>query len=481
MNIPTLKSFKKSWETAVKANRQVVTIVGERKCNVLPDPLCVYATLLHESHLPACLLESGAHIAGKGRFSFVCAFGQPFAIASERESLNSLKQLLREKCPLPHKFLPFVGGAVGYIGHEAITLVESTVKAHENNPFNLPFIDLHFFGSVIVFDHKKNAVYCVANVSTALSVEKGYETGCQLLQSLEELVDNSQSSFITPDLANAESISSNLSKDEYMEMVLKAKEHIKQGDVFQIVLSRRLSVPFKGQGLSLYKSLRDINPSPYLFHMRFDDNCKNAVLVGASPEIMVKVGKREITVRPLAGTKKRGATPEEDVLIEKSMLEDPKETAEHRMLVDLARNDIGKFCSASSVSVTKLMVAEYFSHVMHIGSEVKGKLRKEVHPFDGCIGSLPAGTLSGAPKVEALKLISQLEPTARGTYGGAFGWFTDKALDTCILIRSALLLEGTLHFQTGAGIVYDSDPSKEFEETETKALAMKKALRNMEK
>ena len=184
-------------------------------------------------------------------------------------------------------------------------------------------------------------------------------------------------------------------------------------------------------------------------------------------------------IRPLAGTRKRGISREEDERSERELLDDEKETAEHRMLVDLARNDIGKFCQAESIKVTQLMQAEYFSHVMHIGSEVKGELREGLHPLDACIGSLPAGTLSGAPKVRALQLIAELESSQRGVYGGAFGWFTDQSLSTCIFIRSALLLGGILYWQTGAGIVYDSDPTKEYEETTIKARAIEKALLDM--
>ena len=214
--------------------------------------------------------------------------------------------------------------------------------------------------------------------------------------------------------------------------------------------------------------------------MRLGESCRNAVLIGASPEVMSKIQKGKMIVRPLAGTAKRGATPKKDKLNAEKLLNDPKEEAEHRMLVDLARNDVSRFCKAESVKVTSLMHVEYFKHVMHIGSEVSGGLNHGVIPFLALLGVMPAGTLSGAPKVEALRIISELEPSRRGPYGGAFGWFTDTALDTCIFIRSALLFEGKLYWQTGAGIVADSIPEKEYVETVMKAKGIETALKHIE-
>ncbi len=474
--------FKSNRQNAINANRKVVTHIRTIKAKKLLDPLLVYNAVLLKTKLPACLLESAVHTGSRGRYSYICLKGSPFAVMQEIEggSLSSIKDKFSAECPMPHKDLPFIGGAVGYIGHDAINSIETTVKANRVDPFGLPVIALYFYSSVIVFDHEKNVLHYISNVETALSEEEGFKKACCEIEEMEQYVNESVNTVIPIDKVSVKDVESNLSQAEYEEMVVKAKEHIPKGDVFQVVLSRRLSVPFEGSGVSFYQALRISNPSRYLFHMRLDESCRNAVLAGASPEIMSDIQKRKMIIRPLAGTKKRGTTPEEDRQIEEGMLCDEKETAEHRMLVDLARNDIARFCEAKSIKVTRLMKAEYFRYLMHIGSEVVGKLRKGVHPLDACVGSLPAGTLSGAPKVRALQIISEFEPSRRGPYGGALGWFTDKSLDTCIFIRSALLLEGKLYWQTGAGIVADSIPKDEYIETENKAKGIMNALKQID-
>lgn len=479
MKIQTLKQFIVDRDNAVRAHRKVVTMIGTKAYDSLPDPLIVYATVLGKSKRSACLLESATHSKEQGRYSFVCVDGKPFAATSSLKGLRRIKQQLREQCPMKHSFLPFVGGALGYVGHEVVTLVEKSVKPHKKDPFRLPYVGLQFMSKLMIFDHKEKIIYFVTNVSVEIDPLVGYEIGSDELEGLERCLNEADECLITSDVASVDEIVSNTSEDEFKEMVLKAKDHICRGDVFQVVLSRKLSVSFQGQGLSLYRSLRSINPSTYLFHMRFDDSCGNATVVGSSPEIMTEIIDGTKKLRPLAGTNKRGKTPEEDKQNAKDLLADVKEVAEHRMLIDLARNDIGKWAVAETVMVTKCMEIERYSHVMHISSEVVGKLRPGISPFDAFLASLVAGTLSGAPKIEALNLIAQLEASGRGAYGGAFGWFTDTDLDTCIFIRSGIIIDGTFHFQTGAGIVYDSDPDKEYAETEMKAAAMKKAIANM--
>lgn len=474
-----LSDYRSNRDASIKDLRKYTTLIRAVSAEKLPDPLLVYETVLQETTLPACLLESATHDGEKGRYSFICLFGKPFCIMRKMRSLASLKRRLRDISPLPHGELPFVGGALGYIGHEAITGIEKTVKMHPVDPFNLPVIALYCFHSVIILDHQTNTLYYVVNIPTSWDVEQGYTAGCRLIGEMEQCVSDSVSVQSVADVAKIENITSNLSEAEFSDMVVKAKDHINKGDVFQVVLSRRLSVPFQGNGVSLYRALRNINPSPYLFHMRTDKNCRNAILIGSSPEIMTDIRNREMIIRPLAGTRGRGKTLAGDRRNEHALISNKKERAEHKMLVDLALNDIRKFCQAGSVEVSKLMEPEYFSHVIHMASEVRGKLRDNVHPLDACIGSLPAGTLSGCPKVRALQLIQELEPCQRGPYGGALGWFTDQSLDTCIFIRSALLLDGVLCWQTGAGIVYDSDPKAEYLETVKKAGAIEKALREM--
>ncbi|KKU67929.1 MAG: hypothetical protein UX89_C0010G0008 [Parcubacteria group bacterium GW2011_GWA2_47_16] len=474
-----LTTFRNNRIAAVKDSRKFTTLVRAVPGKKPPDPLQVYELILQKSKLPACLLESATHKGELGRYTYICLFGSPFCIMRKIKSLKSLKRRLRDISPVPHEFLPFVGGAIGSFSHEVVSYVEKTVKPHAVDPFNLPVVALYCFHCIIILDHQTNTLYYVANVPTSCDVERGYKEGCRLIGEMEHFVTDSESVQHVCDVAEMENLKSNLSKSEFMDMVLKAKEHVNKGNVFQVVLSRRLSVSFSGNGLSFYKALRSINPSPYLFHMRTDKNCNNAILVGSSPEIMADIRNREMIIRPLAGTRKRGKISAGDKRNENALLNNPKERAEHKMLVDLALNDVSRFCQSDSVVVTELMKAEYCGSVIHMASEVRGKLQDGVPPLDAFFGVTPAGTLSGCPKVRALQVITELEPCRRGPYGGAFGWFTDLSVYTCIIIRSALLLKGVLYWQTGAGIVYDSNPEAEYLETEKKAGSIKKSLTEM--
>ncbi|MCR4311616.1 MAG: anthranilate synthase component I family protein [Candidatus Taylorbacteria bacterium] len=473
--------FENNRNLALRDSRKVTTLVRAFSGGVLPDPLLVYELILQKTKLPAVLMESATHEGEKGEYTHICPFGKPFYVHHEPRSLAVLKRKLRDISPLPHPFLPFVGGAGGSIGHEAISCVEKTVKLHPVDPFNLPVVALYTFHCVIVLDHRTNTLYYVANVPTSLGLKRGYKECCRLIGEMEHFVADSVNVRHVCDVAMMENLESNLSKEEYVDMVERAKEHINKGNVFQVVLSRRLSVPFFGNGVSLYKTLRSINPSPYLFHMRTDKRCDNAIFLGSSPEIMVDIRNREMVIRPLAGTRKRGKTPAGDKRNEKALLNNKKERAEHKMLVDLALHDVSKYSTADSVVVTELMQAEYCGSVIHMASEVRGRLRDDIDPIDAFFGVTPAGTLSGCPKVRALQVIEELEPCQRGPYGGSFGWFTDLSVYTCIFIRSALLLKGVLYWQTGAGIVSDSNPEAEYSETEKKAASIKRALIQMQK
>jgi anthranilate synthase component 1 len=269
-----------------------------------------------------------------------------------------------------------------------------------------------------------------------------------------------------------------MTREQYEEMVRRGKEYIAAGDAFQIVLSQRFSRPTNAHPLTLYRSLRATNPSPYMFFLNFGDDF---ALVGASPEMMVRLEDGTATVRPIAGARRRGATEAEDEALAEELIKDPKERAEHVMLVDLGRNDLGRVCDYGTVHVPDMMYIERFSHVMHITSRVEGKLRPGMDAFDLLRATFPAGTLSGAPKVRAMEIIEELEGTRRGPYGGAVGYFSfDGSMDTCILIRAALMQNGTIYFQSGAGIVADSDPAREYEETLTKARAMAVAIQRAE-
>lgn len=265
---------------------------------------------------------------------------------------------------------------------------------------------------------------------------------------------------------------SNMTRDEYREMVLKAKEHIFAGDIFQVVPSQRFSLPFRQPPFSLYRALRRLNPSPFLFYFDFDE----FTIVGSSPEILVRVRDDTITIRPIAGTRKRGATLAEDEALAADLKADPKECAEHLMLLDLGRNDVGRFAEIGSVKVTEQMVIEYYSHVIHLVSNVEGKLKPEHDALDALIGGFPAGTVSGAPKVRAMEIIDDLEPHRRGVYGGGIGYFAaNGAMDTCIALRTGVIKDGTLYVQAGGGIVADSDPEAEYQETVNKASALIRA------
>ncbi|HUD04287.1 MAG TPA: chorismate-binding protein, partial [Candidatus Paceibacterota bacterium] len=461
--------FTESVRKTLSDGRRYVPIIETITACVNPADL--YEIMTQGNEAPACILE-GAGSGKKSRFSFVCFNGKYPMVVHDLKDLQSLKKLLHRNSPLPHKTLPFIGGYIGGIGHEAISLVEKSVEPHPIDPFNIPLACLYFFHEVIVVDNEKNEMHVVVNVlveSTDDNLILAYENGCSRVGEIIRKISLGNPNANVPDKIVYGPIVSNMTIEEYCHMVEEAKSLIEQGEVFQIVLSQRFSAPYYGSSLALYRELRALNPSPYMFYMRYGSECRNMVLLGASPEVMVGIDKGKMRIRPIAGTRRRVSDLVENERLKKELLDDPKERAEHMMLVDLARNDVGKYCGANSIRVTTLMEVENYSHVMHIVSEVQAMLRDGVHPLDACLGSLPAGTLSGAPKVRALQHISRLEKSQRGLYGGTFGWFTHESLDTCIFIRSAMLLDGVLHWQSGAGIVADSVPQSEYDETIVKA------------
>jgi anthranilate synthase component 1 len=265
---------------------------------------------------------------------------------------------------------------------------------------------------------------------------------------------------------------SNVTQKDFLSMVETAKDYIRAGDIFQVVLSQRFSIPFHLPAINLYRSLRRLNPSPFLFFFDFDD----LAIVGSSPEILVRLRDDVVTIRPIAGTRKRGATPEEDAANAEDLMGDVKERAEHLMLLDLGRNDVGRVSRPGTVRVKSNYDVEYYSHVMHIASQVEGEIRPDLDAVDAMIAGFPAGTVSGAPKIRAMQIIDELEPDRRGVYSGAIGYISAAGdLDTCIALRTALVCNGKLHIQAGAGIVYDSDPQAEYEETQNKAMALIRA------
>jgi anthranilate synthase component 1 len=372
---------------------------------------------------------------------------------------------------------PFTSGAIGYAAYDAIRYAEHLPHTPPDD-LGLPDIYFALYDQLVVFDHVSKSIDVVALAKTTAkspeAIESAYESAKTCVnQTIEKLKQDCGwpplhdiSSLNSPIQLTQETVTANRSRDNYLEAVEKAVDYIHAGDIFQVVLSRRLSIPFDDSPLELYRTLRVVNPSPFMFCLR----TPSATLVGSSPEIMVRVMDRKVTVRPLAGTRPRGATPEEDVELADGLLADPKERAEHVMLIDLGRNDIGRVSELGSVELSDIMTIERYSHVMHITSNVNGKLRPEATAFDALRACLPAGTVSGAPKIRAMEIIDELEPNKRGPYAGAVGYIDFcGSMDTCIALRTIVITQGNAHIQSGAGIVADSQPEKEFEETLNKA------------
>jgi anthranilate synthase component 1 len=362
----------------------------------------------------------------------------------------------------------FTGGAVGYLSYDAIRLFEAIPDRHA--PSTLPEASFSFYRSLVAFDHVRQRLVLIADAEPGR--RQAYEEALDTLLSLEEALRSSpprgsRDATFAPDSWFQDGAG-------FRDAVGKAKEHIASGDVFQVVLSRQHSLACPLDPFSVYRALRMVNPSPYMYFVK-DADCS---IAGASPEMLVRVEGRRVEARPIAGTRPRGATAEEDDRLAEELLADPKERAEHIMLVDLARNDLGRVCRFGSVSVPELMKVERYSHVTHIVSSVVGELAPGKDALDALVAAFPAGTLSGAPKIRAMEIIDALEPVRRGLYGGALGYVDLRGnLDFCIAIRTVLFKGGSATVQAGAGIVADSDPAREQRETEDKAGALLEALR----
>jgi len=383
-----------------------------------------------------------------------------------------IKQIIEEnKSPRFEYLPPFTGGLVGYFSYDYIKYSEPTLKLDADDQEGFKDVDLMLFDRVIAFDNLKQKIILIVNIRTQ-QLETNYNKGVLELEQMARLIREG----IGTDDFSAEIKSefrSLFSKEEYCSMVSKAKDYIREGDIFQVVLSNRFEADFDGSLLNTYRILRTTNPSPYMFYFSGDD----IEIAGASPETLVKLQDGVLYTFPLAGTRPRGKNAEEDMDLEKELLADPKELAEHNMLVDLGRNDIGKISRFGTVEVEKYLTIERFSHVMHIGSTVKGLIRDGRDALSAVDAILPAGTLSGAPKIRACEIINELENNKRGIYGGAIGYldFTGN-LDTCIAIRIAYKKSGKVFIRSGAGIVADSVPEAEYEECLNKAKAVINAL-----
>jgi anthranilate synthase component 1 len=429
------------------------------------------------------LLESVESSQKVARYSFIGT--QPYRVVSTREGdrtdpLNLIAEEMDKHKLVPVNGLPdFCGGAVGYLSYETVRRLEE-LPSPGSDPLNLPESVFMFVDSLLIFDHAANKVKVVSHARPDGDADSAYQTAVEkiddLVKRLEQPLKNLQP--LTSDTpAEPAEISSNLTRAEFEANVEKARQYITEGEAIQIVLSQRLSRRTNAHPFEIYRALRGINPSPYMFFL----DLKDFQLIGSSPEILVRAAGGTVTTRPLAGTRPRGKTPDEDKRLEKELRNDEKERAEHIMLVDLGRNDIGRVSLPGTVKVSELMEVERYSHVMHLVTNVEGRLRPDLTPFDTLRACFPAGTVSGAPKIRAMEAIAELEPDKRGPYAGCVGYFSfSGSMDTAITIRTIIMANGLAHVQAGAGIVYDSVPAREYEETMNKARALLKAIEQAE-
>ena len=422
-------------------------------------------------------LGSGTNlvIKSKGRSVEIVRDGErkEFDLEPERDVLHILKQELSELKYVPDPDLPrFCGGAVGFIGYDMVRFFEDLPDSTTDD-LDLPDCTLIFTDTLLIFDHVKHRIRVVCNARIDGDPDSAYDQAIRKIDAfIEQLRCPADVNYEKRQVSSPE-ISSNFTREGFEDAVLKCKEYIAAGDVIQVVLSQRFSTKVTADPFDVYRALRSLNPSPYMYYLAYGDT----KLIGSSPEILVTEERGNVTVRPIAGTRPRGASEQEDLALEKELLKDEKERAEHIMLVDLGRNDIGRVCRYGTVAVDELMCIERYSHVMHIVSNVKGRLKVDKDQFDLLRACFPAGTVSGAPKIRAMEIIDELEPTRRGPYAGAIGYFSYSGdMDTCITIRTILIQGDTAYVQAGAGIVADSDPALEYQETQNKAMAMIKAL-----
>ena len=455
-------------------------------CEILSDfttPIEVMKILKNVS-THCYLLESAQANEKWGRYTFLgydpkleitCKDGVMKAgnltIRTENPS-DYLRQILADYKSPRFSYLPsFTGGLVGYFSYEYLGYSEPAVRCEVEDAEQFKDVDVMLFDKVIAFDHVKQKLILIVNMPLS-DVEVGYNKAVVELKQMAELLHHGQKKEEPCGKMTGE-VTPYFNREEYCSMVEQAKHSIREGDIFQIVLSNSLSAPFEGSLFQTYRVLRTINPSPYMFYISGTD----VEVAGASPETLVKLEDGVLHTFPLAGTRPRGKTEEEDLALEQELLADKKELAEHNMLVDLGRNDLGKISKFGTVQVEKLHSIERYSHVMHIGSTVRGEIREDKDALDAIEAVLPAGTLSGAPKIRACQLIGELEHNKRGIYGGAIGYidFTGN-MDTCIAIRIAYRKNNKVFVRSGAGIVADSDPEKEFEECLNKARASLRAL-----
>ena len=477
--VPSIEEVRK---LAATGKYDVVPV----SCEILSDFTTPIETIriLKNASTHAYMLESAQSDEKWGRYTFLgfdpkleitCINGE-ITYGGKTEKTDDPSAIIREilshfKSPKLDYLPSFTGGLVGYFSYDYLGYVEPTARCDVNDTENFKDVDLMLFDKVIAFDHVRQKLILISNMSLD-DIDAGYQEAISELEDLIDLLKNGAKSE-DPEGRLLGEVTPLFTKEEYCTMVEKAKNYIHEGDIFQIVLSNRLSAPFEGSLLNTYRILRTVNPSPYMFYFAGTD----VEVAGASPETLVKLEDGILHTFPLAGTRPRGRTEEEDKQLETELLADEKELAEHNMLVDLGRNDLGKISKFGTVEVEKLRSIERYSHVMHIGSTVRGQIADGYDALDAIEAVLPAGTLSGAPKIRACQLIGELENNKRGIYGGAIGYidFTGN-MDTCIAIRIAYKKNGKVFVRSGAGLVADSVPEKEFEECLNKAKAVLNSL-----
>jgi len=461
-------------------------------------PVSAYAKLKGSG--PAYLLESIEGGDTVSRYSFIgCRPRKVFACFSEfteirepgqptrriptpSDPLKLIEAEISGYRPVPVPSMPrFMGGAVGYLGYEYIHRVESTVPEAARDELGIPLVYFMLSDTLLMFDRAKQTLRLCVNAhvppegGSPQAAHATYDAAVTALHSLYALLKQPRELISAPlaDPPRIEIPSSNFTRAAFERMVEDSKEYIRAGDIIQVVLAQRFVRDFAKTPLDLYRALRTVNPSPYMFIIDTGD----FALVGASPEVHVRLTDGRVEIRPIAGTRPRGAGASEDVALEKELLADEKERAEHLMLVDLARNDIGRVCSFGSVMVPEFMTIERYSHVMHIVSQVEGRIAPDKNAFDLMRATFPAGTVSGAPKIRAMQIIAEQEKLQRGFYAGALGYFSyDGNLDSCITLRTALVKDGKVYIQAGGGIVADSVPASEYQESVNKASALLKAV-----
>ncbi len=487
MNIhPTREVF-----ASLAAQGNVIPVYADLMAD-FETPVSAYAKLKNAG--PSYLLESVEGGENLSRYSFigcrprkifVCgaqtteirAPGQATeTIPTPKDPLTLIEDEMRGFTPVALPGLPrFTGGAVGFIAYEYVTRIEPTVPAVATDELKVPLLYFMLSDSLLIFDRAKQTLRLCVNAHVRGDPESAYAAAVAELNELYGMLRQPRELAPAP-LVDAPKIAvpaGNFTQPRFEHVVNDGKEFIRSGDIIQFVPSQRFSRPFEKTPLDLYRALRTVNPSPYMFILEAGDFS----IVGASPEVHVRLTDGLVEIRPIAGTRKRGATPAEDLALEKELLADEKERAEHLMLVDLARNDIGRVCRYGSVKVPEMMVIERYSHVMHIVSQVEGQIAPDKTAYDLMRATFPAGTVSGAPKIRAMQIIAQYEPSQRGFYAGALGYVGyDGNMDTCIMLRTALLKDGQIHIQAGAGVVADSVPASEYQETVSKASALLKAV-----